>query len=160
MSAVSSRLTGFIGETLSWWLATGAVWVVTLTTRTAQELVAAAVCTLPCAAAAHAARRANRGSWRFRLGWLRWAPAVAGELPAQTAQVWAYILIPSRRPQSAVGSVVLPEEPASVAAARRTAASLALATTPGTVVLDAAARTVRVHRAGQRPGALEQAVRR
>ncbi|WP_152664765.1 Na+/H+ antiporter subunit E [Mycobacterium sp. UM_Kg27] len=160
MSAVNSPLTGVLGETLLWWLATGAVWVVTLTARTTQELFTAAVCTLPCAVAARAARRANGGNWRFRPAWLRWAPAVASELLAQPAQVWAYVLIPSRRPQATVGSVTLPREPAAVAAARSAAATMTLATTPGTVVLDAAAHSVRVHRVGQRPGALERVVQR
>lgn len=160
MSAVNRRLTGAFGETLLWWLAIGAVWVVTLTTRTTQELLAGALCTLPCAAVARAARQANGGTWRLRLGWLRWVGAVAGELLVQPAQVWAYLLIPSRRAQSAVDSVTLPREPAAVAAARSTAATMALATTPGTVVLDAAAHSVRVHRVGQRPGRLEKAVQR
>lgn len=160
MSAANSRLTGAFAETLLWWLATGAVWVVTLPARTTHELLAGTLCTLPCAAVARAARRANGGTWRFRLGWLRWGAAVAGELLAQPAQVWAYLLIPSRRARSTVDSVTLPREPAAVAAARSTAATMALATTPGTVVLDAAAHSVRVHRVGQRPGRLEEAVQR
>lgn len=160
MSAVNSRLTGALAETLLWWLATGAVWVVTLTGRSTPEMLAGALCTLPCAAVARAARRANGGEWRFRLVWLRWAAVVAGELLTQPAKVWAYLLIPSRRAQSAVDSVTLPREPAAVAAARGTAATMALATTPGTVVLDAAGHAVRVHRVGQRPGRLEKAVRR
>lgn len=160
MSAVNSRLTRAFGETLLWWLATGAVWAVTLTARTTPELLAGALCTLPCAAVARAARRVNGGAWRFRLVWLRWGAAVARELLAQPGQVWAYVLIPSRRAQSAVDSVMLPREPAVVATARRTAATLALATTPGTVVIDATAHSVRVHRVGQRPGRLEKAVQR
>ncbi|OMC16519.1 hypothetical protein A5735_00955 [Mycolicibacter heraklionensis] len=135
-------------------------WVVTLTVRTAAELVAAAVCTLPCAVAARAARRANGDTWRFRLAWLRWVPALAGEALTQPGRVWAYLLMPARRPQSAVGSVNLPREPAAVAAAHRIAATMALATTPGTVVLDAGAHSVRVHRVVQRPGALEKQVQR
>jgi multisubunit Na+/H+ antiporter MnhE subunit len=159
VSAAGSRATGAVGETLLWWLFAAGVWVVTLTERTAQELLAAAVCTLPCAVAARAARRANDGDWRFRIGWLRWLPRVAAELVTQTAQVWAYVLLPSRRSRSAITRVALPAEPAPVAAARRAAATLALATTPGTVVLDSAAQSVLVHRVGPRPGALETAVR-
>ncbi|OBH18354.1 Na+/H+ antiporter subunit E [Mycolicibacter sinensis] len=157
MSAAGSRA---VGETLLWWLVAAALWVVTLTERTAAELAAAALCTFPCAVAARAARRANSGSWRFRRGWLRWLPTIAGELLTQTAQVWAYVLVPSRRSRSTIGRVTLPDEPAPVAGARRAAATLALATTPGTVVLDSAAQTVLVHRVGQRPGALETAVQR
>jgi multisubunit Na+/H+ antiporter MnhE subunit len=160
VSAAGSRIAGALGETLLWWLVATALWVVTLTERTGQELVAAALCTLPCAAAARTARRANSGSWRFRPGWLRWLPVVAGALVKQTVQVWAYVLVPTRRARSAIGPVVLPDEPAPVAAGRRAAATLALATTPGTVVLDSAAHTVLVHRIGPRPGALETAVGR
>lgn len=157
MSAAGSRA---VGETLLWWLVAAALWVVTLTQRTAAELAAAALCTFPCAVAARAARRANSGSWRFRPGWLCWAPTVTGELLTQTAQVWAYVLVPARRARSAIAPVTLPDEPAPVAAGRRAAATLALATTPGTVVLDTAAQTVLVHRVGQRPGTLETAVGR
>ncbi|NDJ90137.1 hypothetical protein [Mycolicibacter kumamotonensis] len=149
-----------LGETLLWWLITAAVWVLTLTERTVAELAAAVLCTLPCAVAARAARWANRGSWRLQPGWLRWVPTVTAELLTQTAQVWAYLLVPSRRSRSEIRPVALPDEPAAVAAGRRAAATLALATTPGTVVLDSAAHTVLVHRVGRRPGALETAVGR
>ncbi|MGB3895043.1 Na+/H+ antiporter subunit E [Mycolicibacter sinensis] len=159
MSAAGSRIRA-VGETLLWWLIAAALWVVTLTERTAQELAAAALCTLPCAVAARAARQANSGSWRFRPGWLRWIPTVAGEVLKQTVQVWVYILVPSRRSQSVIAPVALPAEAGPVAAGRRAVATLALATTPGTVVLDNAARSVLVHRIGQRPGTLEAAVGR
>lgn len=160
MSGASSRFAGAAGETLLWWLVAAALWTATLTERTAAELVVAALCTLPCAAAARAARRANRGSWRFRRRWLRWVPTVAVEVLRQTVQVWVYVVVPSRRCRSTISEVMLPDEPVPVAAARRAAATLALATTPGTVVLDSAASAVLIHRVGQRPGALESAVRR
>lgn len=160
MSAASSRLAGAVGETLLWWLVTAAVWTVTLTERTAPELVAAALCTLPCAFVARSARRANSGVWRFRAVWLRWVPTVPAELVRQTIEVWAYVLMPSRRSRSVIARVALPAEPTPVTAARRAAATLSLATTPGTVVLDAEAQIVLVHRIGPRPGALESAVRR
>ncbi|MEZ0362205.1 hypothetical protein ACAG26_00670 [Mycobacterium sp. pUA109] len=153
---------GALVETLLWWLVTTAVWLATLTTVTPPEVLLAAVCTAPCAVLARAARRDNGGQWRFRAGWLRWAARVLAELPGQAAQVWRYALVPAQRRRSTIGPVPLPGGPEPVAAARRAAAVLALATTPATVVLDANPRTRRlaVHRIGPHPAGLEAGVRR
>jgi hypothetical protein len=164
-SALSSL--GALGEIVVWWLLTGAVWLATVSSITSAELAVAAACTLPCAVAARAARRANRGRWRFRVGWLRWAPMVLREVPLQACQAWAYALralpaIRVRRRRGVISAVALPTEPAATAAARRAAAVLAFATTPGTVVLDSDPddATVLMHRVRPRPGRLATVVRR
>nr|WP_165964973.1 Na+/H+ antiporter subunit E [Mycobacterium eburneum] len=158
MSAAARALV----ETLLWWVVTTAVWLATLTAISPPEALLAAACTLPCAVLARAARRDNGGQWRFRAGWIGWAGRVLAELPEQAAQVWRYALIRDRRRRSTISPVPLPAEAEPVAAARRAAALLALATTPGTVVWDANPRTQRVmvHRIGPHPAGLEAGVRR
>lgn len=149
-------------EALLWWVVTAGVWTATLTTATPTELAVAAAATLPCAVAAGFARRANGGRWRVRLAWLAFPVTVLAELPRQTLDVWVYALIPGRRRCSTISRVVLPAEPEPVAAARRAVALLALATTPGTVVLDSSSRRtwLLLHRVGPRPGGLEGQVSR
>lgn len=150
------------GETLLWWAVTAGCWLATLTTPSRAELVAAAVGTLPCAVSARYARRANGGSWRFRAGWLRWATTVLREVPVQSIRVGWYALSPTGRRRSTLVVVTLPSEPEPVAAGRRAGAVLALATTPGTVVLDCVARTRRLllHSIRTGPGRLETQVQR
>jgi multisubunit Na+/H+ antiporter MnhE subunit len=150
-----------------WWVLTAAVWLATVTSLTSAELAVAAACTLPCAVAARAARRANRGRWRFRIGWLRWIAIVMRDVPVQTVQAWAYALkaLPAgrvRRRRGVISELALPPEPEPVAAARRAAAVLAFATTPGTVVLecDPHTGTVLLHRVRPRRGRLGPAVQR
>lgn len=158
---------GALGEILVWWVLTAAVWLATVTSLTSAELAVAVACTLPCAVAARAARRANRGRWRFRIGWLRWVAIVMLEVPVQTAQAWAYALkalpaISVRRRRGVISEVALPPEPEPVAAARRAAVVLAFATTPGTIVLesDPCSGNVLLHRARPGRGRLGQAVQR
>lgn len=149
------------GETLLWWVVTAGVWLATVSAPTPAELVVLAACTLPCAVAARFARRANGGHWGFRGAWAGWLAAVLAELPKQTVEVWGYTLLRDRRRRSTVGRVQLPAEPQPVADARRAGALLALATTPGTVVLDASSTApLLLHRTGPQPGRLEGRVRR
>lgn len=161
------RLARASGEILLWWVVTAVVWLATLSSRTPAELVVMVVCTLPCAVAARAARQANGGLWRFRIGWVRWVAAVAWAVPVQTIQAWGYALkalpiVPVGRRRGVISAVVLPAEAEPVAAARRAAAVLAFATTPGTVVLDSdpSDQTVLLHRVRPRPDRLTAAVQR
>lgn len=149
-----------LAEILSWWVLTAGVWLATLTSFTAAETSVAVACTLPCAVAARTARRANRGHWRFRIGWLRWIATVLRDIPVQTVQVWAYALTPRRR--GVFSMVALPSEPESVAKARRAAVVVAFAATPGTVVVDCDSRdgTVLLHRVRPGPGQLATMVQR
>lgn len=161
------RLARASGEILLWWVVTAVVWLATLSSRTPAELVVMVVCTLPCAVAARSARQANGGHWRFRIDWVRWVAAVARAVPVQTIQAWGYALkaLPVGRVgrrRGVISAVVLPAETEPVAAARRAAAVLAFATTPGTVVLDSdpSDRTVLLHRVRPRPDRLTAAVQR
>ena len=85
------------------------------------------------------------------------------EIPPQTVHAWFRAIGIVRSPTAAGMHIIrLPDEPPPVAAARRAACVVALAMTPGTVVLDSdpRPRTVTVHRLGNRPGVLESAVTR
>ncbi|ORW08635.1 Na+/H+ antiporter subunit E [Mycobacterium kyorinense] len=146
-----------LSEILLWWAITAVVWLATLTSVTAAELALALVCTLPCAVAARSARRANRGYWRFRIGWIRWAATVLRDVPVQAVQVWAYVLMRGRR--GVISTVALPAESEPVADALRAAAVLAFATTPGTVVLDSDSEIL-LHRVRPGTGRLATAVQR
>jgi multisubunit Na+/H+ antiporter MnhE subunit len=155
----SARWVRAVGETLLWWVFTDAVWLASVTSVTRSELMVATACTLPCGVLALMARRANRGYWRFRVGWLTWGVIVARDVVVQTVQAWLYALIPRRR-RAVLTVVPLRAEDERVAAGRRAISTLSLATTPGTVVCDSDARLDRLllHRLGQRQGRLESAV--
>lgn len=155
-----NRVGQALAEILLWWVLTTVAWLATLTSFTAAEITVAAVCTLPCGVAARAARRANDGRWRFRIGWLQGAPTVLRDVPIQTIQAWMYALMPRRR--GVISVVDLPAEPERLAAGCRALAVLAFATTPGTVVVncDSHDHTLTLHRVRPGPGRLATVVRR
>lgn len=157
-----SQLVGAAGEIVWWWAFTDAVWLASVTSISDSEMAVATVTTLPCGILAWLARRANRGRWRFRIGWLLpWTAIVARDIVVQTVQAWMYALVPRRR--HAVFTVVpLPAEDEQTAAGRRAVSTLSLATTPGTVVCDSSSRLGRllVHRLGEKQGRLEWLVER
>jgi hypothetical protein len=150
-----------VGEILLWWVFTDAVWLASVTTVTLSELAAATVCTLLCAVLALLARQANRGYWRFQIGWSSWMAIVARDVPVQAVQSWLYALIPRRR-RAVLAVASLPAEDERTAAGRCAIGTLSLATTPGTVVYDSDPRLGRLllHRLGERQGRLESAVQR
>lgn len=146
-----------LAEMLLWWALTAVVWLATLTSFTVADTAVALGCTLPCAVVARSARRANRGVWRFRLDWFRWAATVLRDVPVQALQSWAYVLM--RRRRGVISVVSLPAEPEPVAHARRAVVVLAFATTPGTVVLDSNSE-IPLHRIRPGTGRLATAVQR
>ncbi|MCE0766756.1 Na+/H+ antiporter subunit E [Pseudonocardia kujensis] len=98
------------------------------------ELLAAAVCALPCAVVALRARRALGARWRVPRAVLRWAPAVALGAVTDTVRVLLAGTAGGR-----VREVVLDEVGARGSAAQdtyRALATVAVAATPGSVVLD------------------------
>jgi hypothetical protein len=56
------RFAAALAEILLWWMLTTAIWLATVTSFTAAEILAAVVCTL---LGAVAARQANGGQWRL-----------------------------------------------------------------------------------------------
>lgn len=121
------------GEVALWWVLLWGMWTLTLSTVTLAESVVAVVATLPAAASAVAARRAERVGWRPALSWLRWAPVWGVAVVADTGRVlWAA----ARRRTGEFTEVDISGEPGQRRAARRAFAALTLTSTPGTLVVD------------------------
>ncbi|HEY5985630.1 MAG TPA: Na+/H+ antiporter subunit E [Streptosporangiaceae bacterium] len=126
-------------ELVWWWGAAVGVWLITLSSVTTPDLVAATACGLPCALAARAGRRALRNRWRPRPRWALWLAPLAASVIVDEARVLRLAL---RRPGHArpVGEwrgVQLPAgQPDTVASAHRALASVTISATPGTFVVD------------------------
>jgi hypothetical protein len=58
-------------EILCWWVLLTGLWLVTLSSVSAPELLAAGLCAIPCAFTAQTARRAMNGAWRPAPRWSR-----------------------------------------------------------------------------------------
>lgn len=131
---VPSPAPGWVVETSIWTVVTCAVWLVTLASLTIPELCFAIGASIPSAILARAGRRALDASWRFRAAWLLWPVPVAVTLVAET-------LVLLRRAAGGPGrgrltTLDLPAEEVRLAAGREATATLALCSTPGSVVAD------------------------
>jgi multisubunit Na+/H+ antiporter MnhE subunit len=126
-------------EAIIWWVVLFGVWAATLSTFPPPELVAGAAAALVCAVAAVVGRRAVDGAWRPRLRWLRWLLPLP---PAVVSEAGRLLVLPfrSRVRERAVGRIqevaLTTAADATVAEAHRALATIALATTPGSFVLD------------------------
>jgi multisubunit Na+/H+ antiporter MnhE subunit len=145
-----------IVEVLVWWAVLTGVWVSTVSTVTTPDLVVGAVCAVPCAVVALLARRALRSRWRVHPAALRRLPAVVVGAVTDTVRV-----LLGRTDHPRVREVVLPEvgggrDPAAQET-YRALATIAVAATPGSVVLDERGRrALVVHALGSgRPDASE-----
>lgn len=120
-------------EVLPWWLGLTGLWVLTLSTPSLPEIVAAAGSAVPCAFAARAARRAVGGAWRPRARWVRWPLAVPWTAVRESVRAVAVI---ARHPRAGrVDTVRLPAEPSAVHQARTACAAVVVGSTPGTMVV-------------------------
>jgi multisubunit Na+/H+ antiporter MnhE subunit len=126
-------------EVIAWWPCLTGLWLLTLSSVSIPELLAAAVAGLICGLAARAARRAMGGAWRLRMGWIRWLASVPRALARESAQVLL------ARHAGRIDEVSLPDEPEAVRAARSAVATVLVGSTPGTMVVSAGRRLV-VHR--------------
>jgi hypothetical protein len=117
---------------LVWAVVACAVWLVTLSSITLPELCFAAGASIPCGVLAHAARRSLGASWRFRPGWVRWPFPVFATLLAELGQLFRLAVTDPRPGRMVV--VELPEEDEQLAAGRQAAATLAMCSTPGSLV--------------------------
>lgn len=126
-------------EATIWWVVLFGVWAATLSTFPPPELVAGAAAALVCAVAAVAGRRAVDGAWRPRPRWLRWLLPLPVAVLTEAGRL---LVLPlrARTRKRAVGRIrEVPLAPAAdgpVAEAHRALATTALATTPGSFVLD------------------------
>jgi len=145
-------------EIAVWWVVLCGVWTLTLSAVTLQESVLAGVATLPAAATAVAARRAEKVAWRPALAWARWALVWPVAVVADAGRVLADAV---RRRPGAFTDLDLPEEHGPRRSARRTFAALTLTSTPGAVVVDVPDEPrFTVHLLGRGRPHLERAVTR
>jgi multisubunit Na+/H+ antiporter MnhE subunit len=155
-----------VPEVALWWAACTGTWLLTLSSVSTPELVAALAAGLACAGVAVLARRAVRGPLHPRPAWLRWLLPVPVAVLADSVRVLGVaggVLLGRRIPDGELRRVTLPRDPDPADWQNRQAAAVVLVSaSPGTVVLDVDADTgeALVHDlAGGRPDLLE-AVRR
>jgi multisubunit Na+/H+ antiporter MnhE subunit len=158
-------------EVVLWTAVATGVWLLTLSSVSLPELVAAVATALPCAVLAVAARRALGRSWSVDPSWVRWLLPLPGAVVADTVRVLglaARVLAGRRIPVGELRRVpVRRDRRAARWAARQAAVAGLLTAAPGTVVLDVADRdggdgrpSVLLHALGAGRPRLEEVVRR
>jgi hypothetical protein len=147
-------------ETGAWAAVACAMWLTTLSSVTLPELCFAVAASVPCGFLAYAGRRALDASWRFRPGWLVWSVPVAAALLAELVELWRISL--GTPPRGRLDTIDLPDEEPALAAGREAAATLALCSTPGSIVADhdPQRRRLTVHRLLAAGPDLREVVRR
>jgi multisubunit Na+/H+ antiporter MnhE subunit len=127
-------------EIALWWAACVGTWLLTLSSVSTPDLVAAVVSGLPCAVLAVLARRAVRGPLAPRTAWLRWLLPVPVAVLADSVRVLgaaAAALVGRRIPQGDLRRVTLPRDDSDRDWQNRQAAAVVLVSaSPGSVVLD------------------------
>lgn len=152
-------MAGFV-EVAAWWVVGLLLWLATVSPVTVEELVLAALCALPCASAARAARRAVGVRWRMRARWFGWAiglPLAVVTDTARLARLWWGR--PTARGTIRRAPLDTAPDPA-LAATHRALAAVVLSAAPGSVVLDIDGHELQLHALTPRPSRLEKAVRR
>jgi multisubunit Na+/H+ antiporter MnhE subunit len=152
-------------EVLWWWLAACGVWLLTLSSVNAAELVVSLACALPCGLAAWGARVALGEHWRPRPGWVWWLGPLA--VSALTDAVRVLLLAvrhhDADRDAGRLVDVLLPDgEAGDVASGRAAVATLVMSTTPATLVVqgDPERGVLTLHSLVPSGSMLERAVRR
>ena len=147
-------------ETLGWAVVTGAVWLVTLSSVSFPEICFAAAAGVVSGAVATAGRRSLGGSWRFRPRWAGWAPQVAASLGAELVELAEATV--RKAPHGRLHTLRMPEEDREHASGREALATLALSSTPGSIVVDGdpEEHTLTVHTLVSRGPDLTAVVRR
>ena len=121
-------------EVAAWTAVCCAVWLATLSGVTLPELCFALATGFLCGIVARAGRRALGARWSFRATWALWPVPVARVLLIEVAELLGTALV--RRPTGRITSIALPRESSPRAEGREAMATLALCSTPGTVVAD------------------------
>lgn len=81
---------GVAGEILLWWGASFGVWLISLSAVSGQELLVAALASIPCGAAAYGTRRVVGDAWTARPRWFGAALVLPVAIVTDAAQVlWA-----------------------------------------------------------------------
>lgn len=151
-------------EVVGWTVVGVLVWLATLSSVGPADVALAVVSSLACGFAARQGRRATRGHWRGKVGWLRLPFTVLAALVVDTPRTlrlpWA--VLRGRAEPGHLQRFELPREPEPLAATRRALAATALSATPSSVVLDADPETghVLLHVVEPAVVPLQQEVRR
>lgn len=126
-------------ELALWWALMVGVWELTLSGTTLPDILAAVAAGFVAAIGAVAARRLIGGWWRPRARWTLWLPVIV--LKAVTDTVRAFALaarhLVRRDVDTTCGEVPLRRGPEREVAIHEALASLAITSTPGSVVYDA-----------------------
>jgi multisubunit Na+/H+ antiporter MnhE subunit len=162
---MSGKLLTVAAEVLWWWAAACGVWLLTLSSVNAAELAVALACALPCGVAAWAARVALGERWVVRSHWFWWLAPLTVAVFSDAVRLLVLALRPHDmdHEQGRLVDVPLGEGDAErVASGRAALATLAMSSTPGTLVVqgDPERRVLTLHSLVPGGSALERAVRR
>ena len=126
-------------EIALWWALMVGVWDLTLAGTTLPDIVAAIGAGFVSAIGAHAARRLVGGRWAPRPRWLRWLPVIAVSAIADVVRAFELAArhVVRRDVDAAFGEVSLRPQADRDADIHRALATLAITSTPGSVIYDA-----------------------
>jgi multisubunit Na+/H+ antiporter MnhE subunit len=123
-------------EALTWSGAAFGLWLISLSAVSNQEILIAALASLPCGAAAVGARLAVRDSWTLRPGWLKPALQLPLSLVTDAVQVFAACVPFRRRPGRFETVPTGAGGDTARARSQRAVWSALISVTPGSYVLD------------------------
>jgi multisubunit Na+/H+ antiporter MnhE subunit len=125
-------------ELALWWALMVGVWDLTLSGTTLPDILAAVAAGLLSAAAAVASRRLIGGRWTPPPAWARWLPVIAVKAVTDTARAFSLASrhLVRRDVDTSCGEVALRRGPEREVAIHEALASLAITSTPGSVVYD------------------------
>ena len=155
-----------LAETVVWWAVGIGVWLLTLSSMSAPEVVAAVVAALPCAVLAVAARRAVEGSWAPQLRRLRQVLPLPVAVGADTVRLLgraAAVLAGHPIPAGDLREVRLERDRGAERWAAHQATAVALVSaSPGSVALHVDEKTgqLLLHMLGSGRPRMEEVVRR
>lgn len=154
---------GWAVEIGVWWVLLVAVWIATVNTFSVQEVIVAAVLSVPCAIAARAGRRAAGLCWTVRRGWLRWLLFLPSAIVHDTIAVLKLALRRrSGEDRDEFRALRLPaEDDPALRSGHAAVATAVLSATPGSVVVaaDEAKGELLVHAVPDGETRLEREVR-
>lgn len=125
-------------ELALWWALMIGVWELTLSGATLPDVLAAVAAGFCSAVAAVATRRLIGGRWRPRARWAMWLPVVGAKAVADTARAFSLAARHGvhRDVDTSCGEVPVRRGAERDVAIHQALASLAITSTPGSVVYD------------------------
>jgi hypothetical protein len=156
------RIAATAVELVIWTVVLVAVWVATLTTVGALELVVAVLVAVPLAVLATATRRVLDAPAGLPAGWWRWAARLPGAVVADTARLAVATVraIRTRTPLGCERTLPLSDPPSREPDSRTSIGAITISTTPASYVADVRDDALIVHALSDEPSALERAVAR